>query len=192
MKQATGWTVQSLNLCRGNRPFLQSIQIGAGAQVAYNLTLTLLTWTIWWAPTNTSKWRMGFNSAFKALMGTGVLSQGWSGRGVMLATHLHLAPRLKRVELYLYSPNMPSWRRRNQLYLSTYRWYDRSTKTQQNLGAPSQLLIHGCASIKIFPLYSLSAPKSSITTKRLTEWDRFLESSCGEEPSGDGLAMETN
>ena len=29
------------------------------------LTLTLLTWTIWRAPTNASKWRMGFSSAFK-------------------------------------------------------------------------------------------------------------------------------
>ena len=32
------------------------------------LTLTLLTWTIWRAPTNVSKWRMGFNSAFKRLI----------------------------------------------------------------------------------------------------------------------------
>ena len=32
------------------------------------LTLILLTWTIWRAPTNASKWRMGFNSAFKGLM----------------------------------------------------------------------------------------------------------------------------
>jgi hypothetical protein len=31
------------------------------------LTLALLTWTIWRAPTNASKWRMGFNSAFKGL-----------------------------------------------------------------------------------------------------------------------------
>ena len=31
------------------------------------LTLILLTWTIWRAPTNTSKWRMVFNSAFKGL-----------------------------------------------------------------------------------------------------------------------------
>jgi hypothetical protein len=29
--------------------------------------LTLLTWTIWRAPTNVSKWRMGFNTAFKGL-----------------------------------------------------------------------------------------------------------------------------
>jgi hypothetical protein len=33
----------------------------------FSLTLTLLTWTIWRAPTNASKWRMGFNSAFKGL-----------------------------------------------------------------------------------------------------------------------------
>jgi hypothetical protein len=32
------------------------------------LTLILLTWTIWPAPTNASKWRMGFNSAFKGLI----------------------------------------------------------------------------------------------------------------------------
>ena len=31
------------------------------------LTLILLTWKIWRAPTNASKWRMGFNSAFKGL-----------------------------------------------------------------------------------------------------------------------------
>ena len=32
------------------------------------LTLILLTWTIWRVPSNVSKWRMGFNSAFKGLM----------------------------------------------------------------------------------------------------------------------------
>ena len=32
------------------------------------LTLTLLTWTKWRAPTNASKWQMGFNSAFKGLI----------------------------------------------------------------------------------------------------------------------------
>jgi hypothetical protein len=34
------------------------------------LTLPLLTWTIWRAPTNASRWRMGFNSAFKGLITT--------------------------------------------------------------------------------------------------------------------------
>ena len=33
----------------------------------FQLTLTLLMWRIWWAPTNASKWQMGFNSAFKGL-----------------------------------------------------------------------------------------------------------------------------
>ena len=32
------------------------------------LTLILLMWTKWRAPTNASKWRMGFNSAFKGLI----------------------------------------------------------------------------------------------------------------------------
>jgi hypothetical protein len=31
------------------------------------LTLILLTWTKWWVPASASKWRMGFNSAFKGL-----------------------------------------------------------------------------------------------------------------------------
>jgi hypothetical protein len=35
---------------------------------AVYLNLNLLTWTIWRAPTNVSKWRMGFNSAFKGVM----------------------------------------------------------------------------------------------------------------------------
>jgi hypothetical protein len=33
------------------------------------LTLILLTWTKWWAPASDSKWRMGFNLAFKGLFG---------------------------------------------------------------------------------------------------------------------------
>jgi hypothetical protein len=33
----------------------------------FKLTLILLTWTKWWAPASASKWRMGFNSAFKGL-----------------------------------------------------------------------------------------------------------------------------
>jgi hypothetical protein len=32
------------------------------------LTLTLLTWRIWWAPNNASRLQMGFNSAFKGLI----------------------------------------------------------------------------------------------------------------------------
>ena len=32
-----------------------------------SLTLNPLTWKIWWAPNNASRWQMGFNSAFKGL-----------------------------------------------------------------------------------------------------------------------------
>jgi len=31
------------------------------------LTLILLTWRIWWAPSNASRWQMGFNLALKGL-----------------------------------------------------------------------------------------------------------------------------
>jgi hypothetical protein len=34
------------------------------------LTLILLTWSIGWAANNASKWQMGFNLAFKGLIGT--------------------------------------------------------------------------------------------------------------------------
>jgi hypothetical protein len=32
-----------------------------------DITLILLTWRIWWAPNNASRWQMGLNSAFKGL-----------------------------------------------------------------------------------------------------------------------------
>jgi len=38
---------------------------------SWGLTLILLTWKIWWAPNNASRWQMGFNSAFKGLNWTG-------------------------------------------------------------------------------------------------------------------------
>ena len=39
------------------------------------LTLNLLTWKIWWAPNNVSRWEVGFNSAFKGLTLTHLNSQ---------------------------------------------------------------------------------------------------------------------
>ena len=44
------------------------MQCDVKASITRRLTLILLTWTIWRTPTNASKWRMGFNSAFKALI----------------------------------------------------------------------------------------------------------------------------
>jgi len=34
---------------------------------AFTLSLILLTWRIWWAANNASKWQMGFNLAFRGL-----------------------------------------------------------------------------------------------------------------------------
>jgi hypothetical protein len=36
-----------------------------------------LTWRIWWATNNASKWQIGFNSAFKALIHTDFPRQKW-------------------------------------------------------------------------------------------------------------------
>jgi hypothetical protein len=44
--------------------FLSRILLGSYGQW---LTLILLTWRIWWAPNNASRWQMEFNSAFKGL-----------------------------------------------------------------------------------------------------------------------------
>jgi len=35
--------------------------------LTWRLNLVLLTWRIWWAPNNASRWQMGFNSEFKRL-----------------------------------------------------------------------------------------------------------------------------
>jgi hypothetical protein len=39
----------------------------AGRPTDSQLTLILLTWRIWWARNNASKWQMGYNSALKGL-----------------------------------------------------------------------------------------------------------------------------
>jgi uncharacterized membrane protein len=39
-----------------------------------SLTLTLLTWRIWWASNNASRWQIGFNSAFEELKKTAGLT----------------------------------------------------------------------------------------------------------------------
>ena len=77
------------------------------ANGGWDLTFILLTWTIWRAPTNASKWRMGFNSAFKGLshypgiwleflMGhlNALLSSGWRERNEqeILKIALHFTP----------------------------------------------------------------------------------------------------
>ena len=44
------------------------------ANERWDLTLTLLTWRIWWAPNNARKWQMGFKSAFNGLILVGMRS----------------------------------------------------------------------------------------------------------------------
>jgi len=56
LEQSNDWLVTGKNLLK---------LYAKGPQ--YWLTLILLTWRIWRAPNNASRWQMGFNSAFKGL-----------------------------------------------------------------------------------------------------------------------------
>ena len=55
------------------------------------LTLILLTWRIWWASNNASKWQMGFNLAFKRLM-TGLLAERPRSVCLICSKHKRLSP----------------------------------------------------------------------------------------------------
>ena len=59
--------VKILYLLVGNCITLVFKKVKLKITLFISLTLILLTWRIWWAPTNANKWRMGFNSAFKGL-----------------------------------------------------------------------------------------------------------------------------
>jgi hypothetical protein len=68
--------------------FLWGAGGGGGRQMALHyvgLSLNPLTWKIWWAPNNDSRWKMGFNSALKGLMS--FLLDIFDGRvaGIMIA-----------------------------------------------------------------------------------------------------------
>ena len=55
-----GYSVESGPECLGSMSV-------CGAAQWFKLTLILLTWRIWRAPNNASKWQMGFNSEFQGL-----------------------------------------------------------------------------------------------------------------------------
>ena len=55
------------------------LQAWTGPEVSRKLTLNSLTWKIWRAPNNASRWQMGFNSAFKVLKGKAVPLEAWTG-----------------------------------------------------------------------------------------------------------------
>ena len=62
-----GWDLiqrLTLILLRGQYGELLPMLANGEWDLIQRLTLALLTWTIWRAATNASKWRMGFNSAF--------------------------------------------------------------------------------------------------------------------------------
>ena len=61
-----------------------------GWDLIQRLTLILLMWTIWRAPTSASKWRMGFNSAFKGLIiAFGLLKQMLNGEIITIYSKIH-------------------------------------------------------------------------------------------------------
>jgi len=61
------------------------------------LTLILLTWRIWWAPNNASKWQMRFDSVFKGLKCRKLLAQ-WHGatsqKNWIVGTVIHSANQI--------------------------------------------------------------------------------------------------
>ena len=52
------------------------------------LTLNPLTWKIWWAPNNASRWQVGFNSAFNGLRSTWCSSSSVQGVVCNITSHL--------------------------------------------------------------------------------------------------------
>jgi hypothetical protein len=61
--------------CHRSETFLRGLIL-----VRLLLTVILLTWRIWWAPNNASRWHMGFNLAIKSYMK--VVTQTGHGRHV--------------------------------------------------------------------------------------------------------------
>ena len=57
--------IVSVGSCGSN--FKGPSQVWNNYRCVFRLTLILLTWRIWWAPSNASKWQIGFNPAFKRL-----------------------------------------------------------------------------------------------------------------------------
>ena len=58
----------AVNCCDLVRVFVTSAAYANMKNMGSGLSLILLTWRIWRAPNNASKWQMGFNSAFKVFI----------------------------------------------------------------------------------------------------------------------------
>ena len=66
------WRYTQAHSCLGNKRLSVCTDAPSGAITGnysskVQLTLNPLTWKIWWAPNNASRWQMGFNSAFEGL-----------------------------------------------------------------------------------------------------------------------------
>jgi len=74
--------------------------------LTWRLTLILLTWRIWRAPNNGSRWQMGFNLAFKGLN----MSDTVHRTEPVQTKHTHLPRTLFRTQKLLIRPRiMPSF-----------------------------------------------------------------------------------
>ena len=62
-----GYRYHSFNILYGKKSRCSFWDSYGTQETYYVLTLILLTWRIWWAPNNASKWQMVFISAFKGL-----------------------------------------------------------------------------------------------------------------------------
>jgi len=67
---STTFDVTFLILRRTERDMIKNVYCSSCKVTCYSrhiLSLILLTWRIWWAPNNASRWQMGFNLEFKGL-----------------------------------------------------------------------------------------------------------------------------
>jgi len=83
--------------------------------IQLHLTLILLTWRIWWAPSNASKRQMGFNSACKGLMPLHIYLSHF-----MISCNLyfvHMCCKFKNLKLMICNCNVTYY------FLSSAAWW---------------------------------------------------------------------
>ena len=139
------------------------------ANGGWDLTLILLTWTTWRAPTNASKWRMGFNSTFKGLKGCCWKlkpSEMWrcvyGGGGVFTDVSKHQNASFFRVKQF----NMIHWPWRKRQY---------DIEKLHKLLAQWHNVICWKTLILFLVSYWFSLPFSKVATNWWLFWDRLLE-----------------
>ena len=98
------------------------------------LTLILLTWRIWWAPNNASKWQMGINSAFRRLIrktshifSTSSHLLQWRFSRVVDVDHRHVSQESMRQRF----PTRISWRITGTHELNSLQRYPRLVRSAE-------------------------------------------------------------